>query len=137
MTPLRRYKQRMAPLKTGPTVDHLRREKRATRAAVIKHTRILVWMRDAACRHTHVASPDDEMHEVISRAKLRGRPPMEIFNTWNCLRVSHETHRQLTEHTLAIEFTDAARGCNAPVIFRPPRKKDDIDSGTALDADVY
>jgi hypothetical protein len=110
------YKRR-APTGIPRTIKATKRAKRATRRAVIAATRAKVWLRDGACRYSRNASETDEMHEVVSRAKLRGRPPDEIFNTRNCLRLARAVHERVTRGQLRIEFLDVARGCNASVEF--------------------
>lgn|SRR5678810_523747 len=72
-------------------------ERKKTRAQVVTETRARVFALDKACI-CGSCKPDatDEMHEVQSRAKLRGRPPEEIFNVENCVRLSRRCHRLVT-----------------------------------------
>lgn len=47
------------------------------------------------------------MDERVSRSKLRGRPPEEIFNLDNCMRLCRDHHRMKTEGRLSLEGTTA------------------------------
>lgn len=38
------------------------------------------------------------MHEMASRAQLRGKPPEEVFTTRNCLRLCRDCHHDVTQH---------------------------------------
>jgi hypothetical protein len=87
----------------GATRKSEQRRKKKTRTELIAEVRRAVWKRDRVCRYTRQARPDDEMHEIVSRAKLRGRPITELFSMSNCIRLSRDTHREVTEHRLRIE----------------------------------
>lgn len=95
--------------------------KRQTKTDVIKVVRARVFELDRACICGGCRpSPQDEMHEVVPRSALRGRPPEEIFNVRNCVRLSRKCHAQVTgelKHgkSLVITFEDAALGASGPV----------------------
>jgi hypothetical protein len=49
-----------------------------------------------------------EMHEIRSRAQLRGKAPEIIFSTTNCLMLCSAHHRDVTERRLWLRpATDA------------------------------
>jgi len=91
---------------------------RIERTALIASVHDAVWARDnGGCRVGGCTwHPDDEMHEIRSRAQLRGRPDAEVFNTANCIRLCREHHRDVTEHRLTVGcLTD--RGADGDVVF--------------------
>ena len=55
-----------------------------------------------------------EMHEMRSRAQLRGRPPEDIFNTANALALCSECHRRVTERK--IELVAGADGADGKIV---------------------
>ena len=55
-----------------------------------------------------------EMHELKSRAQLRGRPPEEIFNTANAVALCSECHRRVTERK--IELVAGADGADGKIV---------------------
>ena len=93
-----------------------RAKRRRTRAQVVADARVAVFALDARCICGSCPPADtDEMHEVVPRSKLRGRPPEEIFNTRNCDRLSRRCHQLVTGtlgkgQALRIAFLDRARG---------------------------
>lgn len=56
------------------------------------------------------------MHEIRSRAQLRGKPPEEIFSTENCLMLCFECHHLVTARRILIETT-TDRGADDKVKF--------------------
>jgi 5-methylcytosine-specific restriction endonuclease McrA len=110
------YKQSSPVSPTGPSRAERKLAARQHRVAVIGATRATVFSRDRACRACgQKGRLTDEMHEVKSRALLRGKPPEEIFNTANCVRVCKACHSKLTKHELwAIE---GPLGCDGTVEF--------------------
>ncbi len=107
--------------KPTPRRSEVRRAK-AHRSRVIKQTYTLVIARDGyRCRLCGATRYPIEMHEVRSRAQLRGRPPEEIFNAANCLMVcgpatDRDTcHGALTARVIDIVFVQPERGCDGPV----------------------
>jgi 5-methylcytosine-specific restriction endonuclease McrA len=127
-TPLRRSTKPIARsrLQSSPRT----RKKRQTRAAVITANRVVIFDRDACCRRCGAAGRDDDhCHEVKSRADLRGRPPEDIFNRQNCLRLCERCHLFVVHgwggDREDIVYDDAERGCDGPVRFvpRPPKPR--------------
>jgi hypothetical protein len=52
------------------------------------------------------------MHEIVSRAKLRGRPDAEIFNTRNCIQLTRDEHEAVTHNRMWIDVGEqGADGC--------------------------
>jgi hypothetical protein len=96
---------------------------RIFRNALIAEVREIVFVRDwGGCRVPGCGSPSrlvtDEMHEIRSRAELRGRPDAEIFNRANCIRLCRDHHRDVTEHRLRVRcMTD--QGADGEVVFEP------------------
>ena len=52
------------------------------------------------------------MHELRSRAQLRGKPPEEIFNTANCVMLCHDCHVEVTDHRIDLVPVDQDAGAN-------------------------
>jgi len=82
-----------------------RAAKKAHRKRVIRRIREQVRLRDPRCRHCRALPRVGvegrlEMHELQSRARLRGKAPEEIFNRRNCIMLCRECHRAVTEHRL-------------------------------------
>ena len=121
------YKRTSPVSPTGPTRAEQKHAARQHEADVIAATRRAVFLRDKGCRCCHSdGRRTDEMHEIQSRAKLRGRPPEEIFNTRNCIRVCREDHASITGKVggdrIRVEPMSAA-GADGPVMFwRPPTR---------------
>jgi len=98
----------------GPTRAATQAAKRVHRADIVRAVRLQVMQRDTACRvcgSTHGA----EMHELVPRSLLRGRPPEEIFTLTNCLRLCSRCHGQVTRHELTLVPVNAARGAEGRV----------------------
>jgi len=112
-----RYKQ-TAPFSVGPSTDEIKESRHAARVAVIGLNRTAVFDRDRMCRRCGAPGrPDDHCHETRSRAMLRGRPPEEIFNLVNCMRLCPPCHERITRHEERIVMLDPVRGCNGDVRF--------------------
>lgn len=106
-----------------------RQRLKRTRAEHISRVRSAVVSRDGKCRSCGERGRL-EMHEVRSRAQLRGKHFTEIFTLQNCLMLCRECHRKVTEHRLDITICDKTRGCNGQVHvsisqskggYQPPR----------------
>jgi len=96
--PLKRTK-----LKSSPKTKAKKREQSKTVTAV----RDLVFALDRACICGRCApSLRDQMHELVSRAKTRGRPPKDRFSTANCVRVSPACHQDITERRCTVAWGD-------------------------------
>jgi hypothetical protein len=52
------------------------------------------------------------MHEIRSRAQLRGKAPEEIFNTHNCAMLCHRCHVEVTAHRIDLVAVDQDAGAN-------------------------
>ena len=92
----------------------VRQDKRKHRRDVIRGARAQVMQRDRRCRVCGEAAVRLEMHELKSRAQLRGRPPEEIFNTANALALCSECHRRVTERK--IELVAGADGADGKIV---------------------
>lgn len=114
------YKRRAA-IGIGETIDEHKKKKRSHRSQVIQDTHDKVWKRDVVSRCCGLAGVLDEMHEIDSRAKLRGCAPERIFNTRNCIRLCSEQHRYLTEHKAGLICVDPVLRADGPVIFTGQR----------------
>jgi hypothetical protein len=111
-----RYKQ-TAPIGIGRSRDAIRRDKRAHRAEVIGRNREAVFHRDRVCRRCSAPGKDsDHCHEVVSRARLRGKPPEEIFTLTNCCRLCPTCHEIVTRNREFIVFT-TFHGCEDQIHF--------------------
>jgi 5-methylcytosine-specific restriction endonuclease McrA len=79
---------------------------KARRKAHIAKIRLQVSIRDRRCRvcgeifGTGEQTP--EMHELKSRAQLRGRPIEEIFSLENCVMLHRKCHRDVTEKRISL-----------------------------------
>ena len=94
----------------------VKKDQKAHRKAVIRAVRDVVRHRDPTCRvcGTVPTAGRLEMHEIRSRAQLRGKAPEEIFSTTNCLMLCSTHHREVTERRLfLIPATEA--GADGPV----------------------
>jgi 5-methylcytosine-specific restriction endonuclease McrA len=82
--------------------------KKARRKAHLATIRRQVSMRDRRCRACGelfgVGELTPEMHELQSRAQLRGRPIEELFSLKNCVMLHRKCHRDVTEHRLSLDF---------------------------------
>jgi 5-methylcytosine-specific restriction endonuclease McrA len=80
--------------------------KKARRKAHIAKIRRQVSMRDRRCRICGelfgVGELTPEMHELQSRAQLRGRPIEEIFSLENCVMLHRKCHRHVTEKRISL-----------------------------------
>ena len=94
-----------------PRPRHLvKKDQKAHRKAVIRAVRDVVRQRDLTCRvcGNVPAQGRLEMHEIRSRAQLRGKAPEIIFSTTNCLMLCSAHHRDVTERRLWLRpATDA------------------------------
>ena len=93
-----------------------RAAKKAHRKRVIRRIREEVRQRDLRCRRCSGTEGRLEMHELQSRARLRGKPPEEIFNRRNCLMLCSACHRAVTEHRLIATMGEA--GADGDVDFK-------------------
>lgn len=122
--------QRRTPLKRSGAFrsSPKTRKKRQARNAIIAVTRPKVFTRDPCCRRCkRPGRPDDHMHEVLSRAQLRGRPSAEVFSTTNTLRLCKLCH-QLFSMTIGVTreqilYDDPALGCDGPIRCVPKTPK--------------
>lgn len=80
-----------------------KRRQRRHRHEVVRTVRAVVLARDQRCRSCGVRHATLEMHELRSRAQLRGRSPEDIFNTENCLMLCRQCHQRVTERRITIE----------------------------------
>jgi hypothetical protein len=110
-----RYKQ-TAPIGIGRSRDARARQKRVLRADVIARNREAVFHRDTGCRRCGLGGQDDHCHEVVSRAKLRNRPPDEIFTLINCCRLCATCHEIVTRNREFIVFKNF-HGCDDDIYF--------------------
>lgn len=82
------------------------RRQKAHRRTVIAAVRNELVHRDTRCRVCGDAFSEGlgaaQMHEVKSRARLRGRPPEDIFNTDNCILVCNECHTDIHAHRIEL-----------------------------------
>jgi 5-methylcytosine-specific restriction endonuclease McrA len=98
--------------KPKPRKSEKRREK-AHRNAVIAAVRADVVRRDPLCRGCgDILLKSGEMHELRSRAQLRGKLPEEIFNTANCVMLCHACHVEVTDHRIDLVPVDQDAGAN-------------------------
>lgn len=113
------YKQ-AAPLGIGRSRDETRIAETAAETAQIAATRETVWIRDSTCRlcqgRRDPIRSRDEMHEDPSRAKTRGLPPEQRFNTKICGRLCRVCHRDVTEHEITILFLEPDLGFDGQVV---------------------
>jgi 5-methylcytosine-specific restriction endonuclease McrA len=93
--------------------------KRAHRGAWIEWLRALVFSLRPACQLCGAGHGRHEMHECVSRARLRGCPVEVIFNLWNCARLCHGCHRDVTERRADVVMGTLAAGCDGPLLKQP------------------
>jgi 5-methylcytosine-specific restriction endonuclease McrA len=93
-----------------------RAAKKTHRKNVIRRVREYVLQRDLRCRHCGGTEGRLEMHELRSRARLRGKPPEAIFTSANCVMLCTECHRAVTEHRLVASPATAA-GADGDITF--------------------
>ena len=90
-----------------------KRREKAHRNAVIAAVRADVVRRDPRCRCCgDFLFNHGEMHELRSRAQLRGKLPEEIFNTANCVMLCHACHVEVTDHRIDLVPVDQDAGAN-------------------------
>lgn len=121
-SPLRRTAKPIRRSRIRPRKETRRR--RAHRNRVIAEVRSAVFARDANCRRCQWPGfQEDQMHEVESRAMLRGRPAADVYNTKNCIRVCVQCHLLFTERKEDIVYLDPDQGCNGEIVCvpRPPK----------------
>ena len=82
----------------------VRKDKKAHRTAVIGAVRDVVCRRDPRCRVCDQlpGAVRLEMHEITSRAQLRGKAPEDIFSTSNCVMLCSTCHREVTAHRIVL-----------------------------------
>lgn len=94
----------------------VRRRARAHRREVITAARLACARRDHACRVCRGAfgggEQTAEMHELESRAALRGQPPEVIFRSGNVVLLHRRCHREITEHRLDLVPMDPDLGAD-------------------------
>jgi hypothetical protein len=105
-------------LAKGPTRAEEKRRAHAHKVEVIATARAAVWVRSRdyceVCSDTEAETARKwhkavhEMHEVKSRAQMRGRPVEEIFCLENCIRVCGFCHDLLTRNVLELRPHSAA-----------------------------
>lgn len=98
-------------LPKGRTARALRADKRVAANVWKAWVRRLVFATHRGCQLCHRGDGVHEMHEVVSRARLRGRALAAIFNLWNCSRLCRECHREVTERRIDVVVVDLAAGC--------------------------
>ena len=98
----------------------VRKDKKAHRKAVIGAVRDTVRQRDPRCRVCDQMPVTGrlEMHEIKSRARLRGHDPEEIFCTENCLMLCSTCHREVTAHRIVLIPT-TPYGADGDILVRP------------------
>lgn len=119
-------KRSQKPLARSPIrLSRTARAKRAHRRVVIEANRKAVFERDEVCRRCgHSSGDEDHVHEVLTRAMLRGMDPAVIFCTSNTIRLCPYCHLHvITPGIENIVYSDPERGCDRPVSFvsRPPK----------------
>lgn len=114
------------PQRRARRAARTRREaRRAARNAVVAATRRVVFALDARCvACLGPAAPDDQMHEIISRAKTRGLPPEARFNAGNCVRLHAACHQAVTLHRIELALVDPAIGVPGGLIVQRRGYKD-------------
>jgi hypothetical protein len=109
--------------KPSLTIKQEKTEKRAGHRDVVSDVRAKVFELDRACICGKCPPSDtDEMHELESRAKTRGRPPEERFSTKNCVRLSRKCHLETTGdigrgRTLDIQVLDPEKGADGKLML--------------------
>jgi 5-methylcytosine-specific restriction endonuclease McrA len=98
----------------------VRKDRKAHRKAVIRSVRDTVRQRDPRCRVCDQMPVTGrlEMHEIKSRAQMRGKSPEDTFNTQNCLMCCTACHREVTEHRLYLIPT-TPYGADGDILVRP------------------
>lgn len=85
---------------------------------MIRETRADIVIRDRRCRVCGGAfgwgEATAEMHELVPRSRLRGRPPEEIFTRENCVLLHRRCHRDVTAHRVRLSV-DQTRGADGPL----------------------
>lgn len=105
----------MLGLPKGPTRAKLKEARDAAEAAQITATYAIVAPRDGGCRFTGWGQA--QMHEIISRAQTRGRPPAERFNTRICIMLHPDVHLMVTRNVIRITAADVAAGADGTIRF--------------------
>ncbi len=101
-----------------PSRKSEKRAQKAHRASVIASVRREVMRRDRyQCRCCAKCFTTLEMHEIVSRAQLRGKEPEEIFNTANCIALCRACHRAITERRTQVTVINDTEGANGRVQF--------------------
>ena len=93
------------PMLPKPRPQRLvRQDKKAHRKTVIRAVRDTVRRRDPRCRVCDQMPVTGrlEMHEITSRAQLRGKAPEDIFSTSNCVMLCSTCHREVTAHQIVL-----------------------------------
>ena len=98
----------------GRTRAQDKQTKRVHRADLIRAVRLQVMQRDTSCRVCG-STNGAEMHELVPRSLLRGRPPEDIYNLVNCLRLCSRCHGQVTRHELTLVPASERLGANGRV----------------------
>lgn len=97
-----------------------RRAKARHKASVIASVRRQIAQRDTTCRVCGKAfgwgEQTPEMHELTSRAALRGKPPEEIFTPENCVLLHRSCHRDVTEHRVTLAPVHLDRGATGDLV---------------------
>lgn len=105
-----------APLGIGSTHTETKGAALKALAAHIAAVRAQVFTRDGQCRVSGLKSDDfDELHEDPSRAKSRGLPMDERFNSRVCIRLNREIHRLVTEKQIQIVKVDPVLGFDGEI----------------------
>lgn len=96
-----------------------KRRQRTARNGLIAAVRRAVVARDVRCRccgeRFATGEQTPEMHELRSRAQLRGRDPTDIWNRANCLLLCRRCHRGVTDHRITLTPADAEQGADGVV----------------------
>jgi hypothetical protein len=74
------------------------------------------------------------MHEICSRAKLRGLPPEQIFNSRNCVILCVECHERVQRNQWTLHVRSRL-GADGGIVFfkRPPTRDDHLRIRQMLD----
>ena len=125
-----------------PRLRTERTQKKRKKYEIIAAVRKLVCKRDRRCRVCGgafgVGENRPEMHEIQSRAELRGRPPEVIFSTVNCVLLHSRCHKGVTSRNIDIRPDDQALGADGvlQINYRTPKAALGGEMGTGKRVDT-